>query len=85
MDLPLEAWVVIVLIIAAATMGMLRALAVCVKDVATMKEFHDACASLRRSHEERLRLMAEQAAAMPIPDDLVEGEFEMVEPGKKAA
>ena len=78
----LGAWILVGSVIAAVVLAILHALSASIRDFQAIQTLKADCARLRAEYAERLRMMQEQAAAAPLPDQLIEGEFDMIESRK---
>jgi hypothetical protein len=66
-------------VIAAAALAMLSALASVIRDFLAVQALQAECARLKSEYAERMKAMAAAAAAAPLPDRLVSGDFDLIE------
>lgn len=79
----LYAWLLAVGLIAMALLAMLHALGATIRDFQRVQQLKAECARLRTAYAERLKEMQVMAETAPLPDRLVDGEFEFIESRKR--
>lgn len=80
-----SAWVLVGSVIAGVVLAILYALSSSIRDFHAVQTLRLDCAKLRSEYAERLRLLQAEAAAAPLPDQLVEGDFDIIESKRRAA